>query len=324
MSPEQARGDLAVDHRADIYAMGVILYQMLTGALPFLGDNYNTLLVNVLTAEPRPLRALNPKIPADAEALVLKELSKDPAQRSGSAIEMLEAFKALEAFAERASGMSLLGTRIRNSVASGDLGKTGGGKGSPSSASRVLSQLVKGTPRSWTGTAAKPGIKPALVVGLAAAALVVVGLVVFVVLKGTGGTSPPIAAPSIAPVQAPAPAPLSAAPVADDVVRITVEGAPPGAAIFFDDAPVPMNPFPVKRREALTKIEVRADGFEPFVTAVIPKEDTVVKVAMKASKSRSSDAHAAKPAKAPPAEAKKQDSRFKEGKRGTKIGTDFE
>ena len=334
MAPEQARGELAVDHRVDIYAMGVILYQMLTGTLPFGGDNYNSLLLNVLTQEPRPLREIVPSIPADAEALVLKELSKDPARRSQGALEMLEAFKNLAAFAERDSGLSLLGTRLRKGVASGDIGKTRGGAGGPSSASRVLSQMARGTPGVWAGTggtAVRRGSKPALVIGLAAAALVVAGVVVVALVKQSTGKDAPVAVPAAASVVAPA-----AAPVVDDVVQITVEGAPPGATILFDGAPASINPLPVKRGRALTKLEVQADGFEPFVTSVIPAADTVVKVAMQPAKGRSGESSRAKkkdegvaekappPAPPPAPAAKSQEQRLKDGKRGTKIGTDFE
>jgi serine/threonine-protein kinase len=268
MSPEQARGDADLDHRTDLYAMGVILYQMLTGQLPFRGAHYNELLINVLTTDPTPLRELESSIPAEVEALVLRELNKDPARRSADAKALLADLQRLAAYSERESGLSILGTRIQAGVASGDIGKTKGGSGVQSSASKVLSQMAR-TPGLWTGTAARPKSRGLLWGGLAAAALAIAGVAVFLAL------GPDPAEPALAPGPSPGAGEVLA-PAAEDGVRITVQGAPENARIVYDGARIPENPFRVRRASLYVPLRVEADGFEPYVTSVVPDADRVV------------------------------------------------
>jgi eukaryotic-like serine/threonine-protein kinase len=85
MSPEQARGDAAVDHRADIYGLGATLYELVTGRPPFGHASLAQTLAQVIHDEPTAPRRLVPELPIDLETVVLKCLAKDPAQRYGSA-----------------------------------------------------------------------------------------------------------------------------------------------------------------------------------------------------------------------------------------------
>jgi serine/threonine-protein kinase len=89
MSPEQARGDEDLDHRVDVYALGVIMYEAATGRVPFSGTNYLSVISQVLNEEPAPLRTLRPELTEEFEAIVMKAMAKDRVHRYASATDML-------------------------------------------------------------------------------------------------------------------------------------------------------------------------------------------------------------------------------------------
>jgi Protein kinase domain len=89
MSPEHARGVKGLDHRVDLYATGVMLYECLTGRVPYRDENYHALLQAILRAEPPPLHSLVPELDAGLAALVHRAIARDPRDRFLTAREML-------------------------------------------------------------------------------------------------------------------------------------------------------------------------------------------------------------------------------------------
>jgi beta-lactam-binding protein with PASTA domain/tRNA A-37 threonylcarbamoyl transferase component Bud32 len=88
ISPEQARGEIT-DEKADIYSVGVMLYEMLSGKLPFEADNAVSIAIMQMQTEPKKIREINPDIPDGLEEITVKAMQKDPAKRYQSAAEML-------------------------------------------------------------------------------------------------------------------------------------------------------------------------------------------------------------------------------------------
>lgn len=88
MSPEQLRNSKSVDHRADIWALGVILHEFLTGTLPFAGENLGELFAAILEDEVPSLRKHNVNVPAELDAIVLRCLLKKREARYGSVVEL--------------------------------------------------------------------------------------------------------------------------------------------------------------------------------------------------------------------------------------------
>jgi serine/threonine protein kinase/Leucine-rich repeat (LRR) protein len=96
MSPEQARGE-KVDYRSDLFSLGVVLYRMCTGKLPFLGANSMALLTALAVDQPRPVRERNPAVPPALAELIMQLLAKDPAARPASAAAVARRLADLEA-----------------------------------------------------------------------------------------------------------------------------------------------------------------------------------------------------------------------------------
>src|SRR5262249_13876584 len=138
MAPEQARGE-AVDHRADLFSLGSVLYACCTGLPPFRGATPLAVLRGVGEEAPAPIRSLNPEVPAWLEAVIVRLLAKDPAQRFQTAAEVAGL---LEGY--------LAHLRQPANVAAPELPppRAAGGPGRPSS--RLLSAVVKRLPqRLW-------------------------------------------------------------------------------------------------------------------------------------------------------------------------------
>jgi eukaryotic-like serine/threonine-protein kinase len=97
MSPEQAKGENDIDGRSDVWSLGVILYETLTGSVPFDAPNYNALMLSIITRPHRPAIEESPGVPAELSSIIDRCLTKERSQRIGTARELAELLEAAAA-----------------------------------------------------------------------------------------------------------------------------------------------------------------------------------------------------------------------------------
>jgi serine/threonine-protein kinase len=147
MAPEQAKGAKDMDHRVDLYATGVILYESVTGEVPFNADTFNELLFKIVLEEPRPVEQLVPDIDPNFAALINKAMARDPAQRFQTAKDFQAALTkwAAGGGAELANALRVP-SKTPNPDSTGTLPRQ-----TPQTA-QVAPMLSTGTPGSWSNT----------------------------------------------------------------------------------------------------------------------------------------------------------------------------
>jgi eukaryotic-like serine/threonine-protein kinase len=238
MSPEQMRSSRTVDARADVWALGVVLFELLTKRWPFEAESMPELCLKVVSDPPVPVQSLRSDVPRVMADVIARCLQKDPAKRFANAAELASALEPLAPPASRA-------VVERARLAMGSMPDIGGGSVNvtvvPASAISAPHPLPDAlahtamTPATWDsskgasmGTA--PGRGRALWIGLGAA-VVGGGLVAALLLRGHD-TPPVTAAP--APTVAPAPVPQPSAPV---TALVALPSAPPAVPAAPSAAP---------------------------------------------------------------------------------------
>ncbi|MCB9586856.1 MAG: protein kinase [Polyangiaceae bacterium] len=176
MSPEQAKGAKGMDQRADLYSVGVILYECATGQVPFNADTFNELLFKIVLEEPPPLEQLVPEIDRGFAEIIRRAMAREPAHRFQTAKEFQSAIEGW------ASG------RVSMPMAAADLtGPRPAMASLPQAAPPPANPALAGTQGAWAGESQPKKSNTGLIVGAAIAAVVLLGGGGFAAMKLSGG-----------------------------------------------------------------------------------------------------------------------------------------
>jgi serine/threonine-protein kinase len=279
MSPEQARGETDLDHRIDIYAVGVIMYELLTGRVPFPGQNYLGVISKHLTEEPVPPRKARPDRPITvaAERVTLKAMAKDRNARYqtmgelGDDLRRLAEGKKVEA---RLTGAQLSRSRrtrllLAGTALFGALMVIVGARLLDARSARGVAAPAVLAIASNAGPAALAGAADATAAAPAAAA------------SAAGADAAP-AAPSASPADAAAGAAAAAAAdaaVEPATVTLTLVSEPPGATVLRGGQEIGTTPLPVEVPRSLEPIEFQLSrkGFMSVRSQAIADRDKTLR-----------------------------------------------
>jgi len=302
MSPEQARGRRTVDHRTDIYAVGVLLYEMLSGVLPFNGESYNEIIIGICTGDLVGPRTHSEQITVGVERVIVKALARDPDERYDTARELKHALIA----AARDSWMSLP-TYLRASF-TGEVPMVSAADLDSETVSKLGSETVgpgafpTGVIDGESRALARPGWwKPAIGVGVAA--VLAVALVVVLTVGGSGesgsrGSSPGKSSSNgnSAPTGGSAPtgdsapsALMRAAPgeasgarsAATRLVKVRFVGLPPGGRVMVAGKPVVGGVIQLERSSLKLTYHVTAPGYQSASGLITPDRERDVSLGLK-------------------------------------------
>lgn len=261
MSPEQMKGASKVDHRTDIWSLGVVLYESLTGRLPFPADTYAEICLKVHQEPPIQPTAHRADIPPALEAVILKCLEKDPSQRFQSAAELAEALLPFASLATRTPVEAPPDALARSAKSIFGVTRT---------STRSLATL---TQPSWVRTASSPKNRRRsrlLTAAAAAAATTIAVSVVWLLVRepdvrthtssavpsrrpdapeapATSDPTPSTTPPSITvaqPLVLPSPDPGDTTPPGESSAPSAKSTAPPGESV-----PAPLAPWPKDRAD---------------------------------------------------------------------------
>jgi serine/threonine protein kinase len=221
MSPEQLRSAKNVDARADIWALGVILYELLTGQSAFLADTLMELTLKIAEEQPPPLRSLRPDAPAGLEAIILHCVEKHPDRRYRNVAELAVA---LHPFAPNRATASV--ERISGIIKAAGLSSSALDVPPSPHAPSAGASAGTSSPISHTVPGVQGASRPrAIVIGVSVAAMLAVGGLVLVRnVRPTAGAVSPVAA-SPAPVVSVSAAPSAPAGAGDPPPRASASAA---------------------------------------------------------------------------------------------------
>jgi len=281
MSPEQCEGKGLIDHRSDVYSLGVVMYELVTGRVPFPGDGFGEILVAHLTRQPDAPSKLNPAIPPEIEALVLHAIEKDKNRRFQTMEEFLMAcrdparhmqeYRPLPGYTPSNAGATMM---MDGPMVTAPPVPTGSARGP------LVTAIAR--PTTLSGAAAevdgqRPGkSRRGAVIGISAIAATAAALAVVFALKKP--------ATNIEPEATTLAASQPAAKKAESAtIRVTINSDPSGARVIradtghTEDGVTPIT-FEVPRNGPTFDVRVKKEGFKPGQVTVNTDHDQALLV----------------------------------------------
>ena len=291
MSPEQCEGRPNIDHRADVYSLGIILFEMMTRQVPFSGEGYGEIIVKHITAPVPSPRAINPRLSLAHEALLLRALAKNRDER----FQGMEDFRVAMLDPERyALSPSIVPTP-------GPLAGYGGqtiaalpqaGAGVARNGGTQLGAPAAPMPSTFRDSAVSveadeviPKSRGALLAGILVAALAVGGVAAFLVVRaGSNGRVPPVQPAATSPAPAPAPPLPPVAPAVPAKVTIKFRSDPVGAAVTRKDSgeTLGVTPFEIELSQSKSPLDVvfKKANFKEASRSIVPEESSLLDAAL--------------------------------------------
>jgi serine/threonine-protein kinase len=268
MSPEQARGDVKnIDERTDVYALGAVMFETLSGRPAFDGESVYAILMKIANEMPPSLSEYAPELPAEVEVVIRRALAKDPAQRIANVGEFWKEFK--EAAHAPSRPIVTLSPTLDEAQRTAPTVRpraksTAPIATQPTVARRTQSTLSSGAAevieRDLAETINRPKKRGAMIgLGLGLGAAVIAVLAFANKKKET-----PAPTPAVTPIAAPAPEKAKPVeptpPAAPKQVTIKLTGLPEGAELALDGKPA-QNPLVLSRSTEHHQLSVSAPGF---------------------------------------------------------------
>ncbi len=302
MAPEQAEGRKDLDHRIDIYATGVILYEMLSAHLPYNAPNHNALIVAILTEHPPKPTLYNPDIPPAVEDIIMKAIARDPEQRYADTVEFTEALiQYAPEWVLRASKIPILKSTANFKPPANVAPPRAVDVGPEAAMGRDVSRTPDWMISGEVPAGVKSRKKAFIVGGLIILMLLAVGWLALTYgpgLRGAGGEEagkngkgsfeielPGRGAaldpqgPEEAGGQKAQDGALAAAPAGS--VKLTLSGVPDGSVIRLEGNVLSGSISMIDRSLEKRTLSIEAEGYEPFIAERIIDADTEINVSLK-------------------------------------------
>jgi serine/threonine-protein kinase len=279
ISPEQCKGAKNLDHRSDIYSLGCIAFEMLTGQPVFIADSLGELIASHMFKEPPAIVDLEPAVPPALGELVRRMLAKSPEDRPRSMEEVVEAIDAAGPPAALRGAVVALPPGRPIDIPSAE---AAGVTGAPTLTVGEYESHPKHapTPAAPTPPVPTPGpsvVAPAprgrAVLGLAAGVALAVGVVVWLAVSRPSREPPPVAAPAPA-------APALKPPAPSATVNVDVEDPPAGLTVRVDGKPAAL-PIALTRGPGQHALVFEAPGHEPVTRSLDGTKDRSIVLAMR-------------------------------------------